>query len=427
MSTDLRDLLELASDDLPEVDLAQEAWDTARAERRVVRRRVLLGAGAVAAAAALATVVVRERSGAPTDPAEDLSGVPDRLPTALVGGVTVHLAPEPGGETVLPRYADADALALPDRLGFEDASTLAAFGPGAAVTSNDTSVRAVLLAWTPRADALVPVLYTPLRSDGRLYLRCADVPLLRADPTQTGQGVVLDPRAIRVDRRAVVFPQPGELVVLDARDGTARRITVDDPTLHRAAWARDARTVVATGDRQSWLVDTVDGVVTPAGGPVEPGWVDLVTTDDGVTSLRTFAGSGRLTGSRPLRGPVLEVSGATVSNTEGWGCAHASLGPTFVGATSRSQGLVAVQGDLRPTPRVLAAVRTPAVPTGAYRPVMWGPRDVVVLESRSFAGLSESPTLRLLAWDVIGGVLSRVGEVGPVRPTGDGFTGSYAL
>ena len=76
---------------------------------------------------------------------------------------------------------------------------------------------------------------------------------------------------------------------------------------------------------------------------------------------------------------------------------------------------------------MLAAVRTPAVPTGAYRPVMWGPRDVVVLESRSFAGLSESPTLRLLAWDVIGGVLSRVGEVGPVRPTGDGFTGSYAL
>ena len=425
MSTDLRDLLELASDDLREVDLAQEAWDTARAERRAVRRRVLLGAGAAAAAGALLTLVVRDRVA--TDPADGLPVVPDRLPTALVGGVTVHLAPEPGGETVLARYADAGSLALPERLGFEDAAQVPGFGPGAALTSNDASVRAVLLAWTPGADGMVPVLHTPLRPDGLEYLRCDAVPLVRADPTGTGQGLVLDPRAIRVDRRAVVFPQPGELVVLDARDGTADRIVVDDPTLHRAAWARDARTVVATGAQQSWLVDTVDGVVTPAVGPVEPGWVDLVTTDNGVTALRTFAGSGRLTGSRPLRGPVLEVSGATVSNTEGWASAHASLGPTFVGATARSQGLVAVQGDLRPTPRVLAAARTPGVPKGAYRPLMWGPRDVVVLESRSYQGLSASPTLRLLAWDVIDGSLFRVGEVGPVRATGDGFTGAYAL
>ncbi|HET6967070.1 MAG TPA: hypothetical protein VFI44_02280, partial [Ornithinibacter sp.] len=166
MSTDLRDLLELASDDLPEVDLAEEAWDTARAERRAVRRRVVLGAGAVAVAGALVTVVVRDRDGAATDPADDLPVVPDRLPTALVGGVTVHLGPEPGGETVLPRYVEADALALPERLGFEDAAAVTGFGPGAALTSNEASVRAVLLAWTPSADGVVPVLYTPLRADG---------------------------------------------------------------------------------------------------------------------------------------------------------------------------------------------------------------------------------------------------------------------
>ena len=392
-----------------------------------MRRRALLGAGAAAAAGALVTVVVRDRAPDGPGPADDTAVPPDRLPTAVVGGVTVHLAPEPGGETVLPRYVDADALALPERIGFEDAGALAGFGPGAVLTSNDASVRAVLLAWTPGADGMLPVLHTPLRSDGTEYLRCVEVPLVRADPTGSGQGLVLDPRAIRVDRRAVVFPQPGEVVVLDARDGTADRIPVDDPTLHRAAWARDARTVVATGADRSWLVDTVDGVVTPAGGPVEAGWVGVVTTDDGVTSLRTFAGSGRLTGSRPLRGPVLEVSGATVSNTEGWGVAHASLGPTFVGAVSRSQGLIAVQSDLRPTPRVLATARVPGVPRGAYRPLVWGPRDVVVLESRSYQGLSESPTLRLLAWDVIGGSLSRVGEVGPVRAAGNGFTGAHAL
>ena len=427
MTTDLRELLEHASDDVPEVDLAQHAWDTARAERRTVRRRVLLGAGAAAAAGALVTVVVRDRAPGPSEPAGSPRPTVSVLPTAEVGGLTVSLAPEPGAETLLPRYADAASLALGERIGFDNAQDLEQLGPGRGLTQNDTSVRAVLLAWMPEAAAMLPVLHTPLRTDGAHYLLCPDVPLVQADPTQTGQGLVLDPRAIRVDRKAVVFPQPGEVVVLDARDGTADRIPVDDPTLYRAAWARDARTVVATGDDGSWLVDTEDGTVRPAAGPVEPGWVDLVTSSEGVTSLRSFAGNGQLTGSRQLRGPVMEVSGPTVSNIEGWGAAHAYLGQTFAGAISRSQGLIAVQGDLRPVPRVLAATRTPGVPKSAYRPLIWGPRDVVVLESRSFPGLSESPTLRLLAWDVIGGGLSRVGEVGPVRGAANGFTGAYAL
>ena len=54
--------------------------------------------------------------------------------------------------------------------------------------------------------------------------------------------------------------------MLDARDGTADRIPVDDPTLYRAGWARDARTVVATGEDGSWLVDTEDGTVERGGG-----------------------------------------------------------------------------------------------------------------------------------------------------------------
>ena len=39
MTTDLRDLLELASADVPEVDLAQGAWDAAAAERRTAPPR----------------------------------------------------------------------------------------------------------------------------------------------------------------------------------------------------------------------------------------------------------------------------------------------------------------------------------------------------------------------------------------------------
>lgn len=427
MSTPLRDLLELASDEVPEVDLAQEAWDAARAERRAVRRRVLLGAGAVAAAGVVATVVVRDRDDGSSPTATGAPIAPQRLTSADVGGVSVVLAPEPGDETVLPRYAGAEALALGRQIGFEDAGPLAKLGPTTGLMRQDAAVRAVLLAWTPGAEGLVVVLHTPGGGDGRQYLVCSGVPLVRADPTETGQGMLLHPRTVRDDRRAVVVPQPGEVVVLDARTGTAQRIAVPDPGLFATGWAKDNRTVVARGAKGTWLVDTTSGSVQRATAPVGAGWLDLVTTDDGVTTLRSFAASGRLTDSRPLRAPAIEVTGETIGNTEGWASAHAYLGQTFAGAVARSQGLLAVQGDLRPTPRVLAATRTPGVPKGAYRPLTWGPQDVVVLESRSYQGLSDTPTMRLLAWNVIDGTLALVGEVGPVRMVGYGFTGAFAL
>ncbi len=423
MTTDLRELLELASDDVPEVDLAQRAWDTAATRRRTARRRLVLAAGAAAVVTA-GVVVVRTRTSEPATPVTTSSAV--RLPSAVVGGVTVDLAPSPGEEVDLTRYVEADTLALGPVIGFDDAFRLPKLGPTTGRTTNDASVRAVLLAWSAHAAGLLPVLHTPKGPSGLEYLACPSVPLVRADPTETGQGLVLDPRSIRVDRRAVVLPQPGEVVVLDARDGTARRISVPDETLHRAGWARDARTIVARGLQRSWLVDTRLGVVRAAEGPVESGWVELAT-EGTTTSARMFSGSGELTGRTPLLGPVIKVDGPSVSNTDGWAGAHAYLGQTYVGAISRSQGLVAVQGDVRPTPRVLAARREPGVPKGAYRPLLWGPQDVLLLESRSFPGVSERPTLRLLAWDVVAGALWRIGEVGPVNPTEGGFTGAYAL
>ncbi|WP_377643244.1 hypothetical protein [Oryzobacter terrae] len=424
MTTDLRDLLELASDDVPEVDLAPGAWEAAATGRRTVRRRVLLGAGAAAATAAVATVVVRDRPKASEAARPTPSAT--RLRTADVGGVSVHLAPEPGDESALPPYREAANLGLTSLLGFDDALRLPKLGPETGTPDNAASVRAVLMAWNPGAEGLMAVLHLPRAAADRRYLTCIGVPLVRADPTRTGQGMVLHPRTVRDDRLAVVLPQPGEVVVLDARTGTADRIPVPDETLHLTGWAKDGRTVVAQGTERAWLVDTVDRSVTPARAPVGAGWVHLVTVD-GVTELTSFTAGGVRTGRLELRGPVVEVDGPTVSNTEAWASAHAYLGQTYVGAVGRSQGLLAVQGDLRPTPRILAATRSPAVPKGCYRPLAFGPQDVLVLESRSFAGLSERPTLRLLAWDVIGGSLAHVGEVGPVSTNAGGFTGAYAL
>ena len=94
------------------------------------------------------------------------------------------------------------------------------------------------------------------------------------------------------------------------------------------------------------------------------------------------------------------------------------------------QGLLAARSDPATPPRVLAAVE--GAQLAVYRPLGWGPRDTVLLESRS--GDVGRSTLRVLAWDVTGSRLFRVAEVDdPVEPDGtdaaraQAFTGSWAL
>lgn len=424
MTADLRDLLELASDEVPDIDLVEEVWDAAQRERRLLRRRVVLGAGALAGVGVATAVVVGQRGAGAPGATPSTSPTPARLTNAVVGGATVDLAPDPGSEPLLAPYAEAASLGLSPRLGFESTSQLPVLGAGR--PHNRASVRAVLLAAAGRDATVLPVIHTPRGSHP--YLALPGVVLRPTVDSNGDPGDLLDPRTISDDRRRLVFPQPGAVVVVDAHDGSSRAIEVPDDHLLHAGWAKDGRTVVAWGDERSWTVDvdalTVDEVES---GPARPGWVDLHTAGDGTTSLRSYSGSGQFTGIRDLRGAVISVFGSTVSNTEAWGAAAAYLGPTYIGAIARHQGLVAVQGDLRPVPRVLAASTDTAVPRAAFRPLVWGPNDVVLLESRSFPGGPTSPVIRVLAWDVIGGTLTRVSEVGPVREGAGGFTGGYVL
>ena len=429
MTTDLRELLELASEDVPDPDLAEDAWGAAQRGRRLVRRRVLLGAGAVAAAGVATAVVLRERGGAPSQASATPSTptTPSRLANAVVGGATVDLAPDPGSEALLAPYPAAESMGMPPRLGFAESRLVPALNPIAARRVNFASVRAVLLAAIGEpGGSVTPVIHTPRGPDP--YLALNRVVLRPTSGPDGDSGDLLDPRTISDDRRRLVFPQPGAVVVADAREGTSATFEVPDEFLTHAGWAKDGSTVVAWGGERSWTVDVVSGkVVEVEPGPARPGWVDLHTGRDGTTSLRSFSGAGRFTGSRPLRGAPISVFGSTVSNTEAFAAASTFLGQTYIGATTRHQGLVAAQGDLRPVPRVLAASTDPAVPRGAFRPLVWGPKDVILLESRSFPTGAGAPVIRVLAWDVIGGTLTRVSEVGPVRRADGGFTGSYVL
>ena len=418
MSADLRELLELASDDVPDLDLAPQAWDEARRRNRVVVRRTVLGVGGVAAAGALG-FVVRDRNALPTPSPSIITtatvSADGRMPTAQVEGVTVHLAPDPPDEALLPRYPDAARLKIPRHLGPADVAIRAELGPGGGVPE---PLRAVFLV-VAEGGGYHPVLFAP---DAPFQV---EVPSVRVSQWEGVQSA-LGPRSISDDRHRVVIPQPGRVLVLDARDGSVVTVEVSDPTLTLAGWARDRTTVVARGRDYGWLIDPKTGEVRKGRSAVNPDWADL-SQGDGGAQLRTFSGAGELTGIRPLLGAPVVPNTTSVSNTEGWVAGGAFLPGAYQTALERSQGLVAVHSDLPPKPRVLAATTGPLVPKGAYRALAWGPRDVVLFESRSERAGFQGLVRRVLAWDVNEGLLYQVADVDRAAGTPGEFSGTYTL
>jgi hypothetical protein len=418
VSTDLRELLELASDDVPDLDLAPEAWEEALRRNRTVVRRTVLGVGGVAAVGVLG-FVVRDRNGSPVPSPTATStatvAADGRMPTAQVDGVTVYLAPDPPDEALLPRYPDAARLKIPRHLGPADLAIRAELGPGGGVAE---PLRAVFLV-VAEGGGYHPVLFAP---DAPFQV---EVPTVRIN---SGDGVqsALGPRSISDDRHRIVIPQPGRVVVLDARDGSVVTVEVPDPTLSLAGWARDRTLVVARGRDYGWLIDPRTGDLRKGRSAVNPDWAELAQGDAGA-ELRSFSGTGELTGIRLLLGaPVVPIT-TSVSNTEGWVAGGAFLPGAYQSALGRSQGLVAVHSDLPPKPRVLAATTGPLVPKGAFRALAWGPRDIVLFESRSERAGFQGLVRRVLAWDVNEGRLYQVADVDRAASTPGEFSGTYAL
>ena len=420
MTTDLRDLrqlLELASDDVPDLDLAEWAVDEARRRQRAVVRRTALVAGGVAVVGVVG-LVVRDRQQAASTPSPTAAAsvaADGTLPTAQVEGVTVYLAPDPPAEALLPRYPDAARLAIPRHLGPAATAIRAELGPGAGLQE---PLRAVYLV-VAEGGGHHPVLFAPQAPFQ------VEVTGVRVNQAQGGQSA-LGPRSVSDDRHRVVIPQPGRIVVLDARDGSVVEVEVPDPTLTLAGWARDRATVVARGRDAGWLIDPVTRSVRRASRAVNPDWADLAQ-GAGSAVLRTFDGSGELTSSEALLGPPVVPSTPSVSNTEGWVVGGAFLPGAYQRAVDRSQGLVALHSDLPPTPRVLAATEGPLVPKGGYRALGWGPRDIVLFESRSERAGFQGMVRRVLAWDVNEGRLFQVADVDRASSTVGEFSGTYTL
>ncbi|MEO5608362.1 MAG: hypothetical protein ABIQ61_01035, partial [Ornithinibacter sp.] len=285
------------------------------------------------------------------------------------------------------------------------------------------SVRAVFLVHAD-GGGYEPVVFIPVEVPTHL-----SVPGVRLGGSGDASGdrvPVLGPRTIAGDRHRLVFVQPEALIILDTRDASTTWIEVPDPSLLSAGWARDGETVIARGATDSWVIDSGTEKVRRADGPVGVEWVDLV--DLGSRSLlRSFSGAGALTDTREMRGPGLSPTSPPVANTEGWVAVGASLPPDLSRAMSRDHGIVVVQSDLRPTPRILAAAQGPSRGARPYRAVAWGPRDVALLESLSIDQAAGSAVRRLLAWDVIGGALWLASELEGESADVGGFTGSWAI
>ena len=343
-------------------------------------------------------------------------GADGRMPTAEVDGVTVFLAPDPPAEARLPRYPDAGRLAIPRHLGPAPVAIRAQLEPGGAVPQ---PLRAVFLV-VAAGGGYHLVLFAP---DAPFQVEVTGVRINQREGVQSALG----PRSVSDDRHRLVVPQPGRVVVLDARDGSALDIEVPDPTLSLAGWARDRTTVVARGRDYGWLVNPGTREVRRAAYAANPDWADLAQ-GDGTAAAAHLLGVGR---ADRQHGAARATGGAD----HRVGVEHRGLGGRRCVPPGRLPGRpwTGRRGSWRcsPTcrraPRVLAATTGPLVPKGAYRALAWGPRDVVLFESRSERAGFQGLVRRVLAWDVNEGRLYQVADVDRASSAVGDFSGTYTL
>ena len=429
ITRDVKDLLRLASDNLPAVDLTDGLWDEAHRQHRTIVRRTVLGVGSLAAAGVTATFLLRE---APPGPAPTPTGgattttstaavtrgrtaAPGgRLASVEVNGLSVFLAPDPLAEGQLPRYPDADPLWISGRIGPPAPSTWAVFGEDG-LAGVAEPIRAVFFVDAGRDDS--PVLFVP----------GAPVPYVLGPAVRSGGQYELHPRIIADDRHRIVYLTRSGVAVLDARDASLTEVGVPG-IVQMAGWARDGATIIAQGKYgENWVVDPRAGSARSVPGPRYADWADLAA-GEAAALLRTFSATGKMTGSTALLGPQVVPNSPSVCNRQRWVAASVVLAEDYQPVAQARQGLVAVHAGPRPTPRVLAATGSTLELDRRFRPIGWASPSVVLVESSSQLPPNLEATLRnLLAWDVLAGRLWLVAAVVRVFGGEGEFVGDYAV
>lgn len=401
---DVQPLLSQAAGRLPEPDLADAAWAEGVAIRRRRRRSVLVGLVVVVLVAVIAAIGFGVSSGNKADlvpPITPPTNSPDQLsPAGQIAGIDYWVAPPSGSE----RFLDRLETPLGDRLQLPDNARPLAEHP-------IDRIAAVVL---ERHDGI----YEPLLLGADSTWAHASVPLVAI-----ATGSPLSPGAVSPDGRIAAFPQPGELVTVDA--GTAEISHYDLPTndIRSVSWLSDEQRVLVSGPGVAYRVlvgegGFGEGPLVKVNGAQDP---DAITApfrlDTGAVLRYTVSGEW------------VEESGLSLP-VRSW------VGQTF--STSSTAARLFIANDLPevPTkvsqPQVVAAIsllrRVPSRLLVLGEPISGPPRTpprpvadrAYVREPGCCAVLGwygdNTPLLEVrgwvLAWDLYSGRVRRVTELG---------------
>jgi len=293
---DVRPLLLQATDQLPEPELADAAWAAGLVVNRRRRRAVAITVIGVLALAVVASIVIRAGTRGNADDIRPPTTPPGYIESSgKISGIDYWVAPPPGSERFLDRLETplGDRLELPDKVR-----------PLAKHHVDD--IAAVVL--VKHEDRYAPLL---LGSDGSWAQ--ADVGLVAV-----GGEPPLSSGAISPEGRIVAFPQPDEVVTVDASTAQISRFPLPGGAFRSVSWVADGRRVLVSGPGAAYQV--VVGEVGNGERPVIP--VSPARDPDEVTSpfriqtgsLMRYLFDGQWAEDTPLTLPVRSWEGQTFSS-----------------------------------------------------------------------------------------------------------------
>ena len=239
---DVEPLLYRAADRLPEPDLADAAWAEGVATRRRRRRSILVSLLVVLVIAIGAAVGYAAGSGdnaepvpptlPPTSPSDYV------VPAGQIAGIDYWVSPPPGSE----RFLDRLRTVLGDRLQLPEQARPLSEQP------LDMLAAVVLARRNSR--------YEPLLLGSDSSWSHADVGLVPING-----GSPLSPGAISPDGRTVAFPQPGEVVTVDAATAEILRYQLPVEDIRSVSWIGDAQYILAAGPGAAYRILVGEGEV----------------------------------------------------------------------------------------------------------------------------------------------------------------------
>lgn len=251
---EVRPILEQTAGRLPEPDLADAAWAGGLAVSRRRRRStaiVLVVVLLIAVVAAVVAGLSGSRGGLapPNTPPSHLSGLIP--PAGQIAGIDFWVAPPGGSERFLDRVPTplGDSLRLPDDPADLKAEPL-------------EQIAAVVL--SERDGRYEPLL---LGKDARWARTGLELVALTIGPP-------LSSGTVSPNGRLAAFPQPGDVVVVDATDASVRHFPVPAQDLRSVAWLPDSNRLLVSGP------DVAYRLVIGSGGFGEESVVTVESSSD---------------------------------------------------------------------------------------------------------------------------------------------------